>query len=207
MQRSDGGLYHNYKSGKATINGYLEDYALAMEAFIRLYEATFDEAWLQQAKSWADYAFEHFFDPSTAMFFFTSDLDQKLIARKMEINDNVIPASNSSLARSLYLLGFYFEDSICTETAKQMLNNIQAQISSYGSGYSNWGMLMLQLTKPFYQVAIAGKEAGRIRSEFSGYYFPNTMYIGTENESLLPLLENKFVNGKTIVSELLTPRS
>ena len=32
--RPSGALYHNYKDGKSTINGYLEGYAAVIQAFI-----------------------------------------------------------------------------------------------------------------------------------------------------------------------------
>ena len=37
--------------------------------------------------------FDYFFDETSKMFYFTSNKDTQLIARKMEIEDNVMPAS------------------------------------------------------------------------------------------------------------------
>ena len=51
VSRKDGGLNHNYKAGKTTINGYLEDYCFAIEALIRLYEADGNENWLKDAEA------------------------------------------------------------------------------------------------------------------------------------------------------------
>ena len=34
--RKDGALHHNFKDGKSSINGYLEDYSFTIEAFIAL---------------------------------------------------------------------------------------------------------------------------------------------------------------------------
>ena len=51
LKKPDGGLFHNYKNGKSTINGFLEDYAFVIEAFISLYQATFNEKWLNEAKN------------------------------------------------------------------------------------------------------------------------------------------------------------
>jgi uncharacterized protein YyaL (SSP411 family) len=63
---------------------------------------------LYKSKSLADYVIEHFKDEKSGLFFYTSDLDESLITRKMELSDNVIPASNSSFAKSLFKLGKYF---------------------------------------------------------------------------------------------------
>ena len=53
-----------------------------------MYQATFDEIWLNRADLLVQYSLEHFFDSKSGMFYFTSKLDPKLVARKMEINDN-----------------------------------------------------------------------------------------------------------------------
>jgi len=199
QSRKDGGLNHSYKDGRSTINGYLEDYAFTCEAYISLYECTFDEKWLKRAKDLVDYSIANFFNNFNGMFFFTSIKDPALVARKMEINDNVIPASNSSLAKSLFRLGHYYDDKTYTEKAVQMLNNVKQYMSSYPSGYSNWGILFLDNIFEFYEVAIVGKDANKIRMELNKYYIPNKLYIGSNKESKLPLLQNKFVAGETMI--------
>jgi len=197
--RGDGGLNHSYKEGRSTINGYLEDYCFTIEAFIRLYEATFDEAWLNKARDLANYTLGHFKDEESGMFFFTSDVDAPLIARKTEVNDNVIPASCSSLAKGFFLLGHYFENQAFTDYSRQMLRNIYDQIPQYGAGYSNWGILLLWETYPFYEVALVGKEVASVRAELTTHYQPNKLLIGARGKSDLPLLEGKLIDGQTTI--------
>ena len=60
--QENGNLNHSYKNGSSTINGFLEDYATVIEAYISLYEATANELWLQTAKQLTDYSLDHFFD-------------------------------------------------------------------------------------------------------------------------------------------------
>ena len=62
MMKEDGRLNRNYKKGKSSINGFLDDYAYTIEAFIALYEATFNEKWLYTAKELANHTIEHFLD-------------------------------------------------------------------------------------------------------------------------------------------------
>ena len=197
--QKDGSLLHSYKNGKSTINGFLEDYAFTIEAFIRLYEVTFDEMWLTKANDLMAYTITHFKDEETQMFFFTSDEDSKLIARKMEVNDNVIPASNSSIANSLFLLGHHFDNTAYHQQSTQMLKNVLEQMPSYGPGYSNWAMLMLNHVQPFYEVAISGKNANQLRNELSKNYIPNKMYSGSTEDSKLPLLEYRFNKEETLI--------
>ncbi|RZL35800.1 MAG: thioredoxin domain-containing protein, partial [Pedobacter sp.] len=95
LWKEEGNLHRNFKNGKSTINAFLEDYAHSIQAFIALYQATFNEKWLTDAKQLADYCLEHFFDEHQGFFAFSSDLDEALISKNYETEDNVIPASNS----------------------------------------------------------------------------------------------------------------
>jgi len=197
--RKDGGLNHNYKNGISNLDGYLEDYSFTTEALIALYQSTFDEKWLGHAKQLTDYAIVNFYDAETGFFFFTSKNAKGLVARKMELSDNVIPASNSSMAKSLFLLGEIYYNEDYTKKSKQMLKNIEAQISQYITGYSNWGILMLNNVKPFYEIAVSGKKAHTKKQELNIEYLPNKLIIGSIKESTLSLLEMKQVNGKTMI--------
>ncbi len=180
--------------------GFLEDYSFFVEALIKLYETTFEEKYLDEAKHFADYALAHFFDEQTGMFFFTSNLDSQLIARKKEIHDNVTPASNSSMAKALFLLGKYFDDKKYLHISKTMLHNVKNEMARYGSSFSNWCELMMWNTYPFYEIAIAGKDAEEKRKELSTHYLPKRIIAGTINQvSKLPLLENRLKENKTLI--------
>jgi uncharacterized protein YyaL (SSP411 family) len=199
QKRKDGGLFHNYKNKKSSINGFLEDYAFVIEAFIGLYEVTLNENWLNEATQLMDYTFDNFFDKKSGMFFFTSKTDNPLIARKFEIQDNVIPASNSTIGKCLFKLGHILSNKYYLETASQMANNIKNDIASYGPGYSNWATLITYHTYPFYEIAIVGKEYKQTISQFQIYHLPNTIVIGTEKNSNLNILKNKFTKGHTYI--------
>ncbi|PJB59572.1 MAG: thioredoxin domain-containing protein, partial [Bacteroidetes bacterium CG_4_9_14_3_um_filter_41_19] len=54
MLKADGGLYRNFMNGKASINAFLDDYALLAEAYLHLYSVTFDIRWLESSKNLAD---------------------------------------------------------------------------------------------------------------------------------------------------------
>ncbi len=200
VRRDDGGLNRSFKNGKATFNGYLEDYSFLIEALVELYQSTFDESWLNEAKKLADYSIQHFYDSETGMFFFTSDLDAALIARKREIHDNVIPASNSSLGKGLYMLGIYFDEKKYSEIALKMLNNVKDDMKQYASSYSNWGILFLNCSSPFNEIVIAGKDALEKRRELNQYYLPNKILAGSINgNSNLSLLQQRYVEDKTLI--------
>lgn len=197
--RPDGGLWHTYTKGKAAVNGYLEDYSFTLEALLSLYQATFNEDWLDKAHQLAEYAITHFLDGESGMFFFSSKLDPPLIARQMEVTDNVIPASNSSMAKGLFILGHLLDDQRLLGISKQQLNNVLASMEEYPAGYTNWGLLLMDHVYPWYEIAITGPEALARRREFGPHYIPGRVYTGSAVASRLPLLVDKTTHEGAII--------
>ncbi len=201
LLQKDNRLNRNYKNGKAGINAFLDDYALMADAFIALYQVTFEEEWLYKAKDLVDYATSHFFDKKSGMYNYTSDLDPPLIARKMETSDNVIPASNSVIAKNLYLLGLYFYDEAYLAKSKQMMHNMSSTIigNDQPNFYSNWCSLYGMMVNPPYEVAIVGKDYASLQKEWQTQYLPNAILLGGADEGTLDLLESKLQKGVTMI--------
>ncbi len=197
--QKDGSLFHNFKNGKSTIEGFSQDYAHTIAAFIELYQATFKEKWLNTANELMDYTITHFLDKETSMFYFTSDNASNLIARKTEVLDNVISSSNSVLAENLFKLGHYYSNKTYTKLAKQMLSNVNEDIENVPSGYTNWLVLYLNYANPYYEVAISGRDAHSKLKELNASYLPNILISGSDKASNLPLLENKFIEEETFI--------
>lgn len=195
--QANGQLWHSYKEGKSTINGYLEDYAAVIDAFISMYQITMEQDWLDKAKLTADYTHANFYDELSGLYFFTSEQDAALVTRNIESSDNVIPASNSILAKNLYQLSHYFSDKTYLERAQKMLHNIQPSFSDYPSGYSNWMDLMLNFTDNYYEVVITGASAEAKLAELQQYYYPNKLVAASNKESRAPLLQNRYNDADT----------
>lgn len=197
--KEDGSLYRNYKNGQSSIEAYLEDYATLSEAFISLYQATLDENWLRTAKQLTDYCFDQFFDENSKMFYFTSQKSKDLITRKIEIEDNVIPSSNSITANNLFLLGHYFYNKNYLETASAMLNNVKEQGLGYMGASANWFLLYTNYLEEFYEIAVVGKDALTKIKEINQTYIPNKLLVGSIKNSDLPLLEAKYNPNNTTI--------
>ena len=199
VMQSDSSLMRNYKDGKATIDGFLDDYSFTVAAFINLYQATFDEQWLYAAQRLQEYALHHFNDPSSALFFYTSDRHPSLIARKKEVSDNVIPASNSQMAINLHQLGLllYREDYL--ETSRAMLDQVYPSLLSSPGFYAHWGVLLNDFVHEPYEVAIVGLEYQAKRQALDQHYLPNALLLGGATEGTLELLEDKQTEGQTMI--------
>lgn len=193
MVSPNGGLYRNYKNGKASITGFLDDYAFMIEALIALYEADFNEEWLQEAKALTNYVINNFTDPESEMFFYTASNGEELIVRKHEVMDNVIPASNSVMSQNLQKLGLFFDEESYRIKASAMLKSVLPRIKSYGSAYSNWSIQLLNEVYDINEIAITGNEAQEVKAELNNFYVPNKITLGG-TKSDLPLLKDKQSN-------------
>ncbi len=199
MIRKDGGLNRNYKNGKSTINGYLEDYASTIDAFIALFEVTTDTFWLEKAKQLTDYAFVHFQNKENSMFFFTSDEDTDLISRNIAYIDKVIPASNSMMAKNIFTLSHYYLDKSYTQTAAAMLNNMQPEIDQSPTAFSNWLDLYLNYTNPYYEIVIVGPNAKEVLTELNTHYIPNKLIAASTSESTQEIFEGRYLKNETLI--------
>ena len=194
---SEGNLFHNYKNGKTTINGYMEDYCFVIAAFISLYEATLNEKWLQDSKQLADYSLKHFYDDKKSYFAFTSNLDEALITSHYEIEDNVIPASNSVMAKNLFQLSIYFNNSYYEKISHQMLMAVLPRID-HPSAFSNWMDLALNYSEQNKELAVCGEDALAHCAKINSQYIPNVILAGTQKESTLPFLNSRYHDQETL---------
>ncbi|GAB4183574.1 MAG: thioredoxin domain-containing protein [Thermoflexibacter sp.] len=182
-------LFRNYKNGKATIPAYLEDYSLVIQAYISLYQVSFEEKWLYQANALAQYAIQHFYDHTEELFFYTDDSAEQLIARKKEIFDNVISSSNSIMATNLYFLGILLDNRAYKAMSETMLAKISPLLKKEVRYLANWACLYTYFLTPTVEIAISGEQLFSFAQQIHKRYFPNKVMVGTLHQSKLPLLE------------------
>ncbi|MCF6341266.1 MAG: thioredoxin domain-containing protein [Bacteroidales bacterium] len=182
----------------ADIPGFLDDYSMLAQAFIDLYQATFDEEWLNLSLRITEYSLQHFYDESSGMFFYSNLSEDMTISRKIEISDNVIPSSNSVMAGLLLPLGVYFDREEYIDKAGQMLSNVLPQIDKQLSFSSNWGSLFCDFAFAPPEVVFTGKEAENLRKAFDRN-FVEALVAGSTNESSLPLLDKRIVKNESLI--------
>jgi uncharacterized protein len=184
-------LWRSRKNGVSSIDGFLEDYAHVLDGLLAFYQITFDETVLETCLALAETVLNEFMDPNSSMCYFTPG-NSTLIARKMEINDNVIPASNSVMARNFFTLGKLYYRKDLLAKSRQMLANIYDGMEQYGSGYSNWALLLLDHVRTHYQVVILGEDAPSIRQHMQALYLPQAIFAGGK-QSNLPIAQDKTI--------------
>lgn len=198
MKKNDS-LFHTFKKGKSSINAYLEDYAFTIEAFLNLYEASLESEFLEYAEKLIQITNTDFEDPESGLYFFTSKKDRALVTKTIEISDNVIPASNSVMAKNLFKLGKLTGNMGYIRKSEKMLQVIRKKIPEHPQYYSNWLNLMLNFTHPFFEIAITGQNYKENADFFKSKFLPNTVIAGGNSESQLPLLKDRLVKNKDLI--------
>ncbi|MCY7356728.1 MAG: thioredoxin domain-containing protein [Rudanella sp.] len=216
-----GRLWHSFKQGRAKQSGFLDDYAAVIDGLIALYQATFTENWLTEADQLTQYVLANFSDHSAdvstpdvstpdvstpdvstpdPMFFFTDKNAEDLIARRKELFDNVIPASNSIMAGNLLSLSILLDRPQYAERADRMLGRMQPLIEKHPGDLSNWAALYTRRVLPSVEIAIVGPQAAEFRRNLESHLTTGVIFAGTETNSSLPLLEGRgMVNGQTTI--------
>ncbi len=197
---ADYSLRRTLRMGKADINAFLDDYAFTIQAFLRLYEISFDEIYLHLAKNLCAYAIQNFSDDQDILFYFNSKLDPKLITRKIEMDDQVIPSTNSVMCENLYKLGlYYYEDEFLTRSKSMMQVAIKHYIRKGPVFFFNWLRVYQQMARPLYEVAIVGDKALEVLQEILLYPIPHAILLGGKTEGGLELLKEKLQEGHTYI--------
>lgn len=186
-------------NNNTSISGFLEDYAFVIDAFLSVYLITANEYWLLKSNTLADYTLHYFYDEKQNTYFFTDSSQEKLVVRKAEWSDNVIPASSSQMAINLYKLSIYFDDTNYRQISEKLLKSVINEIESYGPGYSNWACLLLQYLKPQIEVVIVGKSVNENLVALYKQSPPNVIFALSDKTSDLPLLKNRYVEGQTLI--------
>jgi uncharacterized protein len=193
-------LYRSYKGKRSSTVGFLDDYAFFIQALIKLYQVTFDERWIYRAAEIMQHSIEQFFDSHDGFFFYTSAQAERLISRKKEIFDNVIPSSNAIMAQNLNYLSIFFDRDDWGKMGKSMAESLSHIIKTEPAYMSHWAIVFTEVKKGLAEIALTGKNITSLRSDFLQQYFPFSVIQGTEEKSDLPLLRDKVaIQGKPTI--------
>lgn len=188
----NGVLHRSYKNGEAYTPGFLEDYAQVTRASLMAFEASGDFVWLNFAQLLTDFCMEEFYDESDGFFFFNNPKAEKLIANKKELFDNVIPASNSVMARNLHRLSLLTYENKYQEIASKMLGGMKELILKEPGFLCNWANLFLESLVPTAEIGIVGKGAQAKALTLQKGYLPNSLIAFSEEATeTAPILSGK----------------
>jgi uncharacterized protein YyaL (SSP411 family) len=197
----DGGrLLRSWRDGQGRIKGYLEDYAMVGTGLLALYEATFDQRWLEHSRRLAEQALALFWDAERDAWFDTGTDQEALVVRPRNLFDNAVPSGASVAIDWLLRLGLLFGEERYEAQALKALGPMADMMARHPSGFGRYLCALDFHLGPVAEVALvwprgAGAEsaAALVRSAF-GRYLPNRVVVaGAEGGAPagFPLLEGR----------------
>lgn len=189
-------VYRNYKNQNASIPAFLEDYAWLAQAFCHLYQVTFESQYLERSKELTDITIKKFYDSERGIFYYTSAENSDLIARKIEINDNVIPASNSVMLNLLIDLSQFYPTSNYSDIASQLASKIHQKIYKSGPYLANWARGIGKMVHGQVEIVCVGHKALEKAQELQHLYFGHAVYMGENTK--IDLVKDKRSTGDLI---------
>ena len=122
---------------KNDINAFLDDYAHTISAFIKLYEVTLDYEFINLSRKLMEDSIRLFYNKKEMLFNFSGTKNEKLIANKIEVFDDVIPSSNSVMFYNLLYLGKFYNDKLYQSIYNDMTIKLKKILNNY-EFMSNW---------------------------------------------------------------------
>lgn len=137
----NGRLKHRWRGAQAAFNGTLDDYARFADGLVSLYEATYDEVYLERAKIMMNIIYQHFSDPQGG-FFMTADDQADVLIRPKDVGDGAIPSANSMAAivcvRLLALSGEDIYQTMFAGICRYYAKNMQFRAAAFAGLWSAW---------------------------------------------------------------------
>ena len=198
VRNHDGGLYHSYKAGQATIKAYLNDYAFLIEALLGVYEISGEVTYLESAMTYCQFTIKNFLDQDGNLFYFTSEEHQDIPIKRKDYYDSSIPSGNATMVHNLWTVYGLTGDVAFHRIAIQILLKMKDSIVRYPNSFARWGQVLLKVSFPFYEIVVIGEQHASIAVQLNQRYLPNKLLMASASEvASFPLLAGRLVAGST----------
>ncbi|MGY0692095.1 thioredoxin domain-containing protein [Virgibacillus sp. FSP13] len=154
----DDRLKARYRDGEVKYNGYIDDYAFLLWAYIELYDTTFSLDYLKKAQNLTVNMIDLFWDKENGGFFFNGNDSEELISREKEIYDGALPSGNSVAALMLVRIGFLTGETKYLDKNEEMYATFYDDIERHAPGSTQFLQSLLLTENPTKEVVILGTE-------------------------------------------------
>ncbi len=190
MRDDNGHLLRTFKDGRAHLNAYLEDHAYLVEALLTLYESSFEPRWFAAAREVAAQMIDRYVDDERGGFFETSTDHEQLVARRKDLEDNPIPAGNSSAAYGLLRLAALTGEHEYERRAEGVLQLLHELAPRHPQAFAHLLQALdfrLAQTK---EVALAGGDTTELERVVRSKFRPHIVLAGGQPDGV-PLMEGR----------------
>ncbi len=187
-----GVLLRRFRDGESAIEGFLDDYACAILAFLDLYETRFEAADFAFAARLAERAIELFEDREHGGFFSTAAGAENLVLRLKDDYDGAEPSGNSTMTMALLRLARMTDREDFRRPAARALEAFSSRMISGGAGVPQMlAALAFSLGKPM-EIVLAGPADRAMLASIRRRFLPNAV-IARDREApvSMPAVDGK----------------
>jgi uncharacterized protein len=189
LRDSSGRLLRTFNRGRAKLPAYLEDHAYLLEAYLALYEATFDARWFSLAVSLAEVLLERFHDPERGGFFSVADDHTGLIARRKDLEDAPIPSGGSAACFGLLRLSRFTGDARYEDAALSLIKLLHTVAPEHPLAFGHLLRAIDFHLGPVREVALAGDDVSALAAVVRESFLPYVVLAGGSGD--IPLLQGR----------------
>ena len=199
LSREDGRLLRSWREGRASGEGFLDDYANVAFGLLELHVATGEPRWLEEARRLALLAVELFRDEERGGFFLAGRDAEALAARAKELDDHPLPSGNSMLAWVLLRLARLWGDDELERLAAGVFRLVQPALARMPGSFG-WMLCGLDLyLAPPRELGIVGDVRAPVARAALAPFQPRAV-VAVGPADGVPLLAGKgLVEGRTAV--------
>jgi uncharacterized protein YyaL (SSP411 family) len=159
MTRDDR-LGHSWREGRLLYPGLASDFAAMIRAALALYEATGQQAYLDQALAWQRAFDTHYRNPGNGGYYLTADDAEGLVVRPASTSDDAIPNPNAVAAQNLIRLATLTGDPKWREQADALFDGVLSAASD--NLFSHAALLnALDMRLGLAEIVVTGQDADR----------------------------------------------
>ena len=178
---------------------FLEDYSFLANAYLKLYQSTFNYQWVNRADQIVKKSIDIFFNENQGFFKFSSNQSTLFSENLFVLEDGVIPSSNSVMANNLFLLSHYTGNRDYLNIGKKMIDSVIGKAVNDPLDYMNWLNVSTDYSKNFYEIVVVGKNAFQISKDLTSRYLPNTLVAASKTDADEYLIKNRYIKGDTLI--------
>jgi uncharacterized protein len=122
-----------------------------------------------------------------------------LVARKMELQDNVLPSANGVMARCLWRLGELLEKEAWMARARSMVAFVLTDVSGYVLAYAGWAEAAYEMSERHATISVLGPNAIANARSLARKYVPEwTVVSENPHGPGLPCLQGVNSEGRDL---------
>jgi uncharacterized protein YyaL (SSP411 family) len=156
MLDKNGTLYHRFVKGEMAVEGFLDDYAFLVWGLIEVYEASFDDRFLQAASKLTDIMVTRFWDEKEEGFFFSARGSADIMAKRKEVYDGALPSGNSVAILNLLRLSRLNANTAYETMARDMSRTFAGEVKESPSAHTFLLLGVDFALGPAYNVTLVG---------------------------------------------------